>query len=126
MSELEKNMINDEELEKVSGGIGVVGRLTYDQCTMLLKEAGDLAYARSETAGGGHHWSPLHDHISGAEHSSDETLRFQYVELAIKDMGAGPANIACCALSQGEYDSIRSTLDIIYRYLKPSNPRILA
>ena len=126
MSELEKNMINDEELEKVNGGIGVVGRPTFEQCTQLLKEAGDIAFACSQSYWGGGRRSDLHDHINWAEKASDNTTRFTNVCKAKEDMGTCPDDVKYCKLSPENYNFIKSNLDIVYNATKTYNPRILA
>lgn len=126
MSELEKNMINDEELEKVNGGFTIPGKYSFEQVTAILKEAGDRAWACSDFYFGGGRQSDLHDHINWAEKASDKTTRFDNICKAIADMGTCPADVRYCKLSQDDYKYIKDRLDLAYNSTKTFTPKIIA
>ena len=118
--------LNENELKEVSGGNGHLLYANFDECTKLLKEAGDKAWTCSRQ-NGFYRFSPLHSNISAAEHSSDETSRLSCVNTALGEMAGGYQNVKYCAFNEDDFNYIKTRLKRVKTSIENrANPKFIA
>lgn len=109
-----KKVLTEEELDTVAGGffINPFGP-DFNECTKMLKEAGDRAWVCSRSGMFGT-YSPLHSAINSAENTTDKGTRLKYVKEAWEELAKGPENVREVTFKGNDYEFIKGRVDVVY------------